>query len=56
MVKEEVYTPEFSYNGFQYVEIISDQPIELKENSLTALFVHTDLNPVGNFQSLIQLI
>ncbi|MFA6834021.1 MAG: family 78 glycoside hydrolase catalytic domain [Bacteroidaceae bacterium] len=48
--KEEVYTPEFSYNGFQYVEIISDQPIELKENSLTALFVHTDLNPVGNFQ------
>lgn len=45
----EEYTPSFSYHGFQYVEVESDKPVELTSESLTALFIHTDLKPVGTF-------
>ena len=47
--KEEVFTPGFSYHGFQYVEIQSSQPVKLKTDNLTGLFLHTDLTPTGNF-------
>lgn len=45
----EEYIPSFSYHGFQYVEVESDKPIEMDEESLTALFIHTDIQPVGSF-------
>ncbi|MGV8134060.1 MAG: family 78 glycoside hydrolase catalytic domain [Mangrovibacterium sp.] len=44
------FTPSFTYHGFQYVEVESSKPIELTEESLTALFVHTDVKPVGSFE------
>lgn len=47
--EEEVYMPAFSYHGFQYVEVESNQPVRLTEESLTALFMHTDIQPVGSF-------
>ncbi len=34
----------------------SDQPVELSENDLTALFVHTDLAPVGSFSCSSDLL
>lgn len=46
---EEVFMPSFTYHGFQYVEVESTRPIQLDEDNLTALFMHTDLRPVGNY-------
>ena len=47
---EEVFMPSFSYHGFQYVEVESSSPIQLNKESLTALFMHTDLPSIGSFQ------
>ena len=52
---EETFMPAFTYHGFQYAEVESDRPIELTEESLTALFVHTDLQPVGDFSCSLPL-
>lgn len=46
---EEIFVPSFSYHGFQYVEVESDKPLKLTEENLTALFIHTDVKPVGTF-------
>src|SRR5574344_1254693 len=43
--KGETFTPSFTYHGFQYVEVESSKELTLNANSLTALFVHTDLKP-----------
>lgn len=47
--KECVFTPRFSYKGFQYVEIRSSRPIKLDETNVTALNFHSDLKEVGHF-------
>ncbi len=47
----ETFTPKFNYKGFQYVEIKSDQPIELHQNSLTGYSMHSDVPPVGRISS-----
>jgi alpha-L-rhamnosidase len=44
----EEYTPSFTYHGFRYIEIESDRPVKIE--SLTGLFLHTDVQPVGNFE------
>jgi alpha-L-rhamnosidase len=48
---EETFMPRFNYKGFQYVEIKSDQPIELDNNSLTGYFMHSDVPPIGKIVS-----
>ncbi|PHN00626.1 glycoside hydrolase family 78 protein [Flavilitoribacter nigricans] len=48
---EESFTPKFNYKGFQYVEVVSDQPIELNQESLTGLVMHSDVPPVGRVSS-----
>lgn len=48
--EEEVYVPSFSYHGFQHVEVICSKPVTLTTESLTALFMHTDIEPAGNFE------
>ena len=47
---EESFTPRFHYNGFQYVAVRADKPIELNRTSLKAHFLHTDLESVGDFR------
>lgn len=47
--EEEVFMPSFTYHGFQYVEVESSKPVVLNEESLTALFLHTDVQPAGRF-------
>lgn len=47
---ENILQPEFCYHGFRYVEVKSDSPIRLTEQDAEALFVHTDLKPVGSFE------
>lgn len=46
---EEVFMPSFTYHGFQYVEIETTKPVQLTEQNLTGVFIHTDLTPVGSF-------
>ncbi len=53
---EEEYTPRFAYHGFQYMEVISSEPVTLDENSLTALVFHTDVEPIGSFSCSNPLI
>jgi len=48
---EETFKPSFNYKGFQYVEVTSDQPVELKLESLTGYFMHSDVPVVGHIQS-----
>ena len=48
---EDVFMPKFNYKGFQYVEVTSDQPVNLTKESMTAFFMHSDVPPVGTIQS-----
>jgi alpha-L-rhamnosidase len=49
--KEDIFSPRFNYKGFQYVEVISSEPVELTEQSLVALEIHSDVTPIGYIQS-----
>lgn len=46
---EETFWPHFNYKGFQHVEVTSDRPVEIK--SLTGIFMHSDVPPVGQVSS-----
>jgi len=48
---EENFTPRFNYKGFRYVEVTSDQPLELTKESLAAYFMHSDVAPAGQVKS-----
>lgn len=45
----ETFTPSFTYHGFQYVEVVSNKPVKLTKESVTAHFIHTDVEQVGSF-------
>lgn len=47
----ETFSPRFNYKGFQYVEISADRDIELNENSLVGIFMHSDVPPIGQISS-----
>ncbi|HBU45924.1 MAG TPA: alpha-rhamnosidase, partial [Porphyromonadaceae bacterium] len=49
--KEDDFMPRFNYKGFQYVEVTSDNPLNLSEENLTAYFMHSDVPPVGKINS-----
>ena len=53
---EESFSPEFTYHGFRYVEVKSDNPIALKKENVKALFIHTDLERVGSFNCSNELL
>jgi alpha-L-rhamnosidase len=48
---EESFMPHFNYKGFQYVEVTADQPIKLKQSSITGYFMHSDVPELGNIKS-----
>ena len=50
-VGEETFKPSFNYKGFQYVEVTSDQPVELSKESLTGYFMHSDVPIAGHINS-----
>ncbi|MEJ1240764.1 family 78 glycoside hydrolase catalytic domain [Chryseolinea sp. T2] len=52
----ETFLPRFNYKGFQYVEVTSDQPIELTQSSLSGLEMHSDVPIAGHIQSSSDLI
>jgi alpha-L-rhamnosidase len=45
---EEVYEPRFTFHGFRYVKLVG-YPGEPTLDSLTAVVVHSDLDPTGEF-------
>lgn len=47
--EEEIFVPQFTYHGFQYVEVECDRPVTLTKENLTGLFFHTDVQPIGQF-------
>ncbi len=53
---EEIFVPSFTYHGFQYVEVEASDDVELGKRNLTALFLHTDLRPVGEFSCSFPLL
>lgn len=54
--KQGTFTPDFTYHGFQYVEVRSDRPVKLTKESLTAQFIHTAVPPVGKFSCSNELL
>jgi alpha-L-rhamnosidase len=48
---EESFMPHFNYKGFQYVEVTSSQPIDLKKESLSGYFMHSDVPAVGKINA-----
>ena len=52
----ETFAPKFNYKGFQYIEVKSSKPIELTEESLTGIFMHSDVPPKGEIISSNPLI
>lgn len=52
----ETFIPKFTYHGFQYVEVESSEPIHLDNKSLTALFIHTNVNQTGSFKCSNELL
>jgi alpha-L-rhamnosidase len=52
----EVFRPKFNYKGFQYIEVISDKPVELSRESLKAYFMHSDVPATGKIESSNELL
>jgi alpha-L-rhamnosidase len=48
---EEMFMPRFNYKGFQYIEVTSDQPVQLSKESLVAYFMHSDVPAAGQLAS-----
>ncbi len=48
---KETFRPKFNYKGFRYVEVISSRPLDLKKESLTGYFMHSDIPPAGRITS-----
>ena len=53
---EESFRARFNYKGFQYVEVLSNEPVELTTNSLKAYFMHSDVPVVGKVTSSSELL
>ena len=53
---EESFRALFNYKGFQYVEVTTSKPIELKKESLKGYFMHSDVPPAGTFKSSNQTL
>ncbi len=46
----EIFVPDFTYHGFQYVEIESSEPVVITKDNIQGIFVHTKLQKVGQFE------
>jgi alpha-L-rhamnosidase len=51
----EIYEPRFTYHGFRYVEV-EDYPGTLTSDDIEAMFVHTDVEKIGNFACSSELL
>ncbi|WP_295771609.1 alpha-L-rhamnosidase [uncultured Mucilaginibacter sp.] len=54
--KEDTFRATFNYKGFQYVEVVSSEPVNLTKESMIAYFMHSDVPAVGKIQSSSTLL
>ncbi|MDM1293085.1 family 78 glycoside hydrolase catalytic domain [Sphingobacterium sp. N143] len=54
--KEDEFMSKFSYKGFRYVEINSNEPIQLDKSMITAYFMHSDVRSIGQLKTSSRLI
>jgi alpha-L-rhamnosidase len=54
--KTDEFRARFNYKGFRYVEITADRALELSPESVTAFFVHSDVEPVGGIETSSSLV
>ncbi|MVN91795.1 alpha-L-rhamnosidase [Mucilaginibacter aquatilis] len=54
--KEDTFRATFNYKGFQYVEVVSSEPVSLTKESMIAYFMHSDVPAVGKIQSSSTLL
>jgi alpha-L-rhamnosidase len=52
----ETFMPRFNYKGFQYVEVTSNKPINLSQESLVGWFMHSDVAQVGHINTTNPLL
>ena len=52
----ETFTPKFNYKGFQYVEVSSNTPFELKKEHIAAWEMHSDVPALGKIKTSNPLI
>lgn len=45
------FMPHFNYKGFQYVEVTSSKPVNLKKEDLKGYFMHSDVPRTGEVKS-----
>lgn len=45
------FMPHFNYKGFQYVEVSTSTPVNLKKENLTGYFMHSDVPVWGDIKS-----
>ncbi|OLY90640.1 alpha-L-rhamnosidase [Cnuella takakiae] len=50
------FMPAFNYKGFQYVEVSSSRPVQLKQEDLVAYFMHSDVPAVGEVHAANSMI
>jgi len=53
---EDEFMSRFNYKGFRYVEVSADKPVELRQESLTAFFMHSDVPQIGEIVTSSDLI
>lgn len=53
---EDEFMARFNYKGFRYVEVTSNEPIELNKQSLTAYFMHSDVPQSGEIKTSNNLV
>ncbi|MDR1809161.1 MAG: glycoside hydrolase family 78 protein [Prevotella sp.] len=53
---DDEFLPRFNYKGFRYVEVAASQPVNLDKNSLTAYFMHSDVEQTGKIEASNPLI
>ncbi len=53
---EEEFMARFNYKGFRYVEVVSDRPLTLTPEQLTAYFMHSDVPKAGSIVASSNLI
>jgi alpha-L-rhamnosidase len=53
---EQSFMPHFNYKGFQYVEVSSSAPIQLKKEDLVGYFMHSDVPVAGEVKSSAPII
>jgi alpha-L-rhamnosidase len=53
--EEEIFEPHFTWHGFQFIKL-EGYPGEVKAENFTAVFLYSDMNPTGSFQSSNALV